>query len=76
MASYDLPLTILRRMCRTVSRVSTILNPAVEKDARRAHPCVSERVLSIRRIRGWVGADPYDPGLSPGATLGRSYAAL
>ena len=23
--------------------------------------CVSERVLSIRRIRGWVGAEPERP---------------
>ena len=38
--------------------------------------CFPERVLPIRRIRGWVGAEPDDPGLTPGATLIRCYAAL
>ena len=38
--------------------------------------CVPERVLPIRRVRGWVGAGSDDPGLTPGATLSRSYAAL
>ena len=36
----------------------------------------SGRARPSRYLRGWGGASSHDPGLPPGATRGRSYAAL